>query len=93
MYVCCLYSLLELAFGVLPLLELRGSETVISGGRASARFVARKLGFLGQNELDEAKIDEILDGSQEFSAGKRQLQLHYTIELPLIDAVTLIVLF
>lgn len=44
---------------------------VISGGRASARFVARKLGFLGKNELEEAKIDEILDGSQEFSAGKK----------------------
>lgn len=60
---------LELSFGVLPLLEVDGSKIVISG-RASARFVARKLGFLGQNELEEAKINEILDGSHDYSSGK-----------------------
>lgn len=62
---------LELAGETLPLLEIKGGET-IAGVKSTAKFVARKLGFLGQNDSDVAKIDEILEVAYGFSEGKRK---------------------
>lgn len=52
----------------LPLLEI-GNGQRISGARACSLFVARKFGLLGQNEWEEAKINEIMDASNDFSEG------------------------
>lgn len=52
----------------LPLLELDDSKR-ICGGRACSLFIARRFGLLGSDEYEEAKINEILDASQDFSEG------------------------
>lgn len=46
-----------------------GDGTHISGARACSLFVARKFGLLGQDEWEEAEMNEILDASNDFSEG------------------------
>ncbi|XP_037043562.1 glutathione S-transferase 1-like [Bradysia coprophila] len=63
----------------LPLLELSNGKT-ISGARACSLFVAKRFGLLGSDEFEEAKINEILDASQDFSEAFYAIQLASTKE-------------
>lgn len=65
-------STVELSLEKLPLLELNDGKT-ICGARACSLFIAKKLGLLGSNAYEEAKIHEILDASQDFSEGKNKI--------------------
>jgi len=63
----------------LPLLEM-GDGRRISGARACSLFVARKFDLLGHDEWEEAKINEILDASNDFSEAFHAIQLAPTKE-------------
>uniref|UniRef100_A0A914QE52 glutathione transferase n=1 Tax=Panagrolaimus davidi TaxID=227884 RepID=A0A914QE52_9BILA len=53
-------------FGKLPILEIDGTQLVESA--AIARFIARKHGLAGKGDLEEAKVDAIVDQNKDFMA-------------------------
>ena len=54
-------------FGQVPILEIDG--TPIAQSNAAARYLARKYGLAGQNELEEAQADMYVDCLSDIQIG------------------------
>ena len=66
-------SELGLPWGQIPVLEIDGVK--YGQSLACARYLARKYGLTGKNELEELKCDEIIDSFRDFQSSKSMRQL------------------
>jgi len=55
----------KLPFGQVPILEYDNGK-ILSQSGTIGRFVARRLGFMGSNDEEAARIEEICDGLRDF---------------------------
>ena len=58
----------EFPFGQVPVLEVDGE--MIPESRAIARFLARRCGLMGQDDVEAAKVDAYVDLVSELSPGR-----------------------
>jgi glutathione S-transferase len=63
-----LLDCIDLPYGKLPVLEVDGKFT-ISQSTVIGRFLAKRFGLYGKNEMEEVLIDEIVDALMDFQRG------------------------
>ncbi|VDO19014.1 unnamed protein product [Heligmosomoides polygyrus] len=54
----------EMPFGQMPVLEIDGKQ--LAQSHAIGRYLARKFGYAGKSEFDEAVVDSIMDQTKDF---------------------------
>jgi len=60
----------ETPFGKLPILEIDG--VTLGESKAICRYVAKKVGLAGKNDIEDAQIDAIVDVMADYAQGFQQ---------------------
>ena len=66
-------------FGQLPILEYEGGVVMLGQSLAIARFLAKKAGLYGKNEMEQALADMITDYAADFNNSEYPEVLKYFI--------------